>query len=90
VIRRQVIFSWRFRRGHSEKSGRRYRRRLFATGLMEGAPAEVVKELTKDAAFPKRPGYPREFAWLAASIVQNPMLNGQTIRLDGGQRFAPR
>jgi hypothetical protein len=34
--------------------------------------------------------YPREFAWLAAAIIQNPMLNGQTIRLDGGQRFAPR
>lgn len=63
---------------------------LFATGLMEGAPDDVVKELTKDAAFPKRPGYPREFAWLAAAIIQNPMLNGQTIRLDGGQRFAPR
>ena len=63
---------------------------LFATGLMEGAADEVVKELTKDAAFPKRPGHPREFAWLAAAIVQNPMLNGQTIRLDGGQRFAPR
>jgi NAD(P)-dependent dehydrogenase (short-subunit alcohol dehydrogenase family) len=63
---------------------------LFATGLMEGAADDVVKELTKDAAFPKRPGYPHEFAWLAAAIVQNPMLNGQTIRLDGGQRFAPR
>jgi NAD(P)-dependent dehydrogenase (short-subunit alcohol dehydrogenase family) len=63
---------------------------LFATGLMEGAPDDVVKELTKDAAFPKRPGYPREFAWLAGAIIQNPMLNGQTIRLDGGQRFAPR
>ncbi len=63
---------------------------LFATGLLEGAPDDMVKELTKDAAFPRRPGYPREFAWLAAAIVQNPMLNGQTIRLDGGQRFAPR
>jgi NAD(P)-dependent dehydrogenase (short-subunit alcohol dehydrogenase family) len=63
---------------------------LFATGLMEGAPGDVVKELTKDAAFPKRPGHPREFAWLAAAIILNPMLNGQTIRLDGGQRFGPR
>ena len=51
---------------------------------------DIVKELTRDAAFPKRPGYPREFAWLTAAIIQNPMLNGQTIRLDGGQRFAPR
>jgi hypothetical protein len=39
---------------------------------------------------PPSPGRPREFAWLAAAIIQNPMLNGQTIRLDGGQRFAPR
>jgi NAD(P)-dependent dehydrogenase (short-subunit alcohol dehydrogenase family) len=63
---------------------------LFATGLLEGAPEDVVATLTKDAAFPRRPGHPREFAWLAAAIIQNPMLNGQTIRLDGGQRFAPR
>jgi NAD(P)-dependent dehydrogenase (short-subunit alcohol dehydrogenase family) len=63
---------------------------LFATGLLEGAPEAVVAQLTRDAAFPRRAGYPREFAWLAAAIIQNPMLNGQTIRLDGGQRFAPR
>ncbi len=63
---------------------------LFATGLLEGAPEEIIKELTKDAAFPRRAGLPVEFAWLAESIIKNPMLNGQTIRLDGGQRFAPR
>jgi NAD(P)-dependent dehydrogenase (short-subunit alcohol dehydrogenase family) len=63
---------------------------LFATGLLEGASAELISGLTKDAAFPRRAGHPREYAWLAAAIVQNPMLNGQTIRLDGGQRFAPR
>src|SRR5512138_1514386 len=63
---------------------------LFHTGLLEGAPEETVAELTKDAAFPRRPGQPVEFAWLAESIIKNPMLNGQTIRLDGGQRFAPK
>lgn len=63
---------------------------LFATGLLEGAPEEIVKELTKDAAFPRRAGLPVEYAWLAESIIKNPMLNGQTIRLDGGQRFAPK
>ncbi len=63
---------------------------LFATGLLEGAPEEIVKELTKDAAFPRRAGLPVEFAWLAESIIKNPMLNGQTNRLDGGQRFAPK
>ncbi|GAB2862157.1 SDR family NAD(P)-dependent oxidoreductase [Actinocorallia aurea] len=63
---------------------------LFATGLLEGAPQEIIDVLTKDAAFPRRAGLPVEYAWLAESIVRNPMLNGQTIRLDGGQRFAPK
>ncbi|MBG0855733.1 SDR family NAD(P)-dependent oxidoreductase [Streptomyces spinoverrucosus] len=63
---------------------------LFATGLLEGASEDVIATLTKDAAFPKRAGLPEEYAWLAEAIVRNPMLNGQTIRLDGGQRFAPR
>ncbi|MEO5876388.1 MAG: SDR family NAD(P)-dependent oxidoreductase [Streptosporangiaceae bacterium] len=63
---------------------------LFATGLLEGAPEELITQLTKDAAFPKRAGLPKEYAWLAEAIVKNPMLNGQTIRLDGGQRFGPR
>jgi NAD(P)-dependent dehydrogenase (short-subunit alcohol dehydrogenase family) len=63
---------------------------LFATGLLEGASDEIIATLTKDAAFPKRAGRPQEYAWLAEAIVKNPMLNGQTIRLDGGQRFAPR
>jgi NAD(P)-dependent dehydrogenase (short-subunit alcohol dehydrogenase family) len=63
---------------------------LFATGLLEGAPDDLIADLTKDAAFPKRAGLPHEYAWLAEAIVKNPMLNGQTIRLDGGQRFAPR
>jgi NAD(P)-dependent dehydrogenase (short-subunit alcohol dehydrogenase family) len=63
---------------------------LFATGALEGAPEELTTRLTKDAAFPKRAGRPREYAWLVEAIVRNPMLNGQTIRLDAGQRFAPR
>jgi NAD(P)-dependent dehydrogenase (short-subunit alcohol dehydrogenase family) len=63
---------------------------LFATGLLQGASDELVATLTKDAAFPKRAGRPEEYAWLVEAIVRNPMLNGQTIRLDGGQRFAPR
>jgi NAD(P)-dependent dehydrogenase (short-subunit alcohol dehydrogenase family) len=63
---------------------------LFATGLLEAAPPELIADLTKDAAFPKRAGQPLEFAWLSEAIIKNPMLNGQTIRLDGGQRFAPR
>ena len=63
---------------------------LFATGLTEGIPEEFAKALTKDAAFPKRLGKPEEYAKLAVAIVENPMLNGQCIRLDAGQRFAPK
>jgi NAD(P)-dependent dehydrogenase (short-subunit alcohol dehydrogenase family) len=63
---------------------------LFTTGLTKGIPDEFASVLTKDAAFPKRMGRPDEYASLALAIVENPMLNGGTIRLDGGQRFAPR
>lgn len=63
---------------------------LFSTGLTEGIPDEFASVLTKDAAFPKRMGRPEEYAKLAVAIVENPMLNGQCIRLDGGQRFAPK
>ena len=63
---------------------------LFATGLTHGIPEEMAAPLTKDAAFPKRMGKPEEYARLAQAIFETPMLNGSTIRLDGGQRFAPR
>ncbi|MCX2929825.1 SDR family NAD(P)-dependent oxidoreductase [Mycobacterium sp. CVI_P3] len=63
---------------------------LFATGLTKGIPDEFATMLTKDAAFPKRLGRPEEFAMLVSAIVENPMLNGQCIRLDAGQRFAPK
>ena len=63
---------------------------LFATGLTKGIPEEMAAPLTRDAAFPKRMGKPEEFARLAQAIYETPMLNGGTIRLDGGQRFAPR
>jgi NAD(P)-dependent dehydrogenase (short-subunit alcohol dehydrogenase family) len=63
---------------------------LFATGLTEGIPDEFALALTKDAAFPKRMGRPEEYGKLAVAIVENPMLNGTCIRLDAGQRFAPK
>ncbi len=63
---------------------------LFSTGLTKGIPDEFADVLTKDAAFPKRMGRPEEYARLAVAIVENPMLNGLCIRLDGGQRFAPK
>ncbi|MGE0384259.1 MAG: SDR family oxidoreductase [Gammaproteobacteria bacterium] len=63
---------------------------LFETGATRGVPAEAAANLTRDAAFPKRMGRPEEYGRLALSIFENPMLNGGTIRLDAGQRFAPR
>jgi NAD(P)-dependent dehydrogenase (short-subunit alcohol dehydrogenase family) len=63
---------------------------LFATGITQGIPDEFADVLTKDAAFPKRMGRPEEYGRLAVAIVENPMLNGSCIRLDAGQRFAPK
>ncbi len=63
---------------------------LFLTGITAMVPDEMAAALVKDAAFPKRMGRPIEYAKLAAAIVDNPMLNGQCIRLDAGQRFAPK
>jgi NAD(P)-dependent dehydrogenase (short-subunit alcohol dehydrogenase family) len=63
---------------------------LFDTGIVQAAPAEMKAALVKDAAFPKRMGRPVEYAKLVAAIVDNPMLNGQCLRLDAGQRFAPK
>jgi NAD(P)-dependent dehydrogenase (short-subunit alcohol dehydrogenase family) len=63
---------------------------LFATGITSRIPEKMAGELTRDAAFPRRMGRPDEYAALALSIVENQMLNGSTIRLDAGQRFAPK
>jgi NAD(P)-dependent dehydrogenase (short-subunit alcohol dehydrogenase family) len=63
---------------------------LFATGITSRIPAEMAGELTRDAAFPRRMGRPDEYAALALAIVENQMLNGSAIRLDAGQRFAPK
>ena len=63
---------------------------LFDTGITKGIPEDFKEPLTRDAAFPKRMGRPDEYARLAVAIIENPMLNGGTIRLDAGQRFAPK
>jgi NAD(P)-dependent dehydrogenase (short-subunit alcohol dehydrogenase family) len=63
---------------------------LFSTGITAGIPDEFADMLTKDAAFPKRMGRPEEYGRLVVAIVETPMLNGSTIRLDAGQRFAPK
>ena len=63
---------------------------LFSTGHHRGHPRRDGGVLTKDAAFPKRMGRPEEYGRLAVAIVETPMLNGSCIRLDAGQRFAPK
>lgn len=63
---------------------------LFETGAVRKIPDEVKSTLVQDAAFPKRLGRPEEYAKLVLAIVDNPMLNGQCLRLDAGQRFAPK
>ena len=50
----------------------------------------MAKDLVRDSAFPRRLGRPEEYAKLALSIIDNPMLNGTTLRLDGGTRFSPK
>ena len=63
---------------------------LFDTGLTKGIPDEGALQLTKDAAFPKRMGQPHEYAVMAIAIFECAMMNGSTMRVDAGQRFAPR
>jgi NAD(P)-dependent dehydrogenase (short-subunit alcohol dehydrogenase family) len=63
---------------------------LFSTGITSGIPEEFATALTKDAAFPKRMGRPEEYGRLVVAIVETAMLNGSCIRLDAGQRFAPK
>jgi NAD(P)-dependent dehydrogenase (short-subunit alcohol dehydrogenase family) len=63
---------------------------IFLTPMMAGLPAEAQASLGKQVPFPPRLGRPEEYARLVTSIVENPMLNGETIRLDGAIRMAPR
>ncbi len=63
---------------------------LFKTPLLEGLPQEVQDSLGAQVPFPSRLGDPAEFAALARHIVENSMLNGEVIRLDGAIRMAPR
>jgi NAD(P)-dependent dehydrogenase (short-subunit alcohol dehydrogenase family) len=63
---------------------------LFLTPMLESLPAPVQESLGAQVPFPSRLGKPEEFALLVTSIIANPMLNGETIRLDGALRMAPR
>src|SRR5919112_3654031 len=63
---------------------------LFDTPLLAGLPEEARAALGAQVPHPARLGDPEEFAALAAHIVENPMLNGEVIRLDGALRMPPR
>lgn len=63
---------------------------LFHTPMMEGLPEDVTAKITANIPFPSRLGAPEEYALLAEQIVENPFLNGTTIRLDGAVRLPPR
>ena len=63
---------------------------LFLTPLMKSLSEEAQRSLGAQVPFPSRLGDPSEYAMLAVHICENPMMNGETIRLDGAIRMAPR
>ncbi|MEM7045161.1 MAG: SDR family NAD(P)-dependent oxidoreductase, partial [Pseudomonadota bacterium] len=63
---------------------------IFETPMLMGLPEDVQKSLGESVPFPSRLGRPSEYADLVQAIIENPMLNGETIRLDGALRMAPK
>lgn len=63
---------------------------IFWTPMMAGLPEKAQESLAGQIPHPSRLGQPEEYAKLAMSIIDNPMLNGETIRLDGAIRMGPR
>lgn len=63
---------------------------IFRTPLLAALPEDVQQSLGQQVPFPPRLGRPEEYAALACHIVENEMLNGETIRLDGAIRMAPK
>jgi NAD(P)-dependent dehydrogenase (short-subunit alcohol dehydrogenase family) len=63
---------------------------IFETPMLAGLPKDAQDSLGKQVPFPPRLGRPAEYAQLAKQIVENEMLNGETIRLDGAIRMAPK
>jgi NAD(P)-dependent dehydrogenase (short-subunit alcohol dehydrogenase family) len=63
---------------------------IFETPMLLGLPEAVQQALGESVPFPRRLGRPQEYALLVRQILDNPMLNGETIRLDGALRMAPQ
>jgi NAD(P)-dependent dehydrogenase (short-subunit alcohol dehydrogenase family) len=63
---------------------------LFDTPLLQGLPEKAKASLAEQVPFPRRLGRPEEYAALVLHVLENPMLNGEVVRLDGALRMAPR
>jgi NAD(P)-dependent dehydrogenase (short-subunit alcohol dehydrogenase family) len=63
---------------------------IFETPMLRGLPEAAQRSLAESIPFPKRLGRPEEYALLVRQILDNPMLNGEVIRLDGAIRLAPQ
>ena len=63
---------------------------IFLTPMLEGLSKEIQDSLGQQVPFPSRLGKPAEYAALARHIIENPMLNAETIRIDGAIRMAPK
>jgi NAD(P)-dependent dehydrogenase (short-subunit alcohol dehydrogenase family) len=63
---------------------------IFETSMLAGMPDKIRESLGQQVPFPSRLGRPDEYAALAQHIIENEMLNGEVIRLDGAIRMAPR
>jgi NAD(P)-dependent dehydrogenase (short-subunit alcohol dehydrogenase family) len=63
---------------------------IFETPMMASLPEKARESLSKQTPFPARLGHPDEYAALVQHIIENEMLNGEVIRLDGAIRLAPR
>jgi len=63
---------------------------IFKTPILDGAPEELLNSLGAMVPFPKRLGRPSEYAHLVQTIIENPMLNGEVIRIDGAIRMQPK
>ncbi|MEL6487185.1 MAG: SDR family oxidoreductase, partial [Pseudomonadota bacterium] len=63
---------------------------IFETPLMNAAPQKVKDGLAASVPFPKRLGYPEEYARLAMTMIETGYFNGEDVRLDGAIRMAPR
>ena len=63
---------------------------IMDTPMLAGAPQELKDSLAKVHVFPKRLGTAEDFGHLAVAVLENPMLNGEVIRLDAGARMGPK